>query len=203
MKALFSAGIGVPLARALREHRTWLVPLGVVLVINAALLVALVLPLSRGVAASEEREQAARSALMAAEKELKTAEALRDGKVQATSDLDVFYRDVLPADVSAARRLIHVKLAQMASDHQVQYERGTTQLERLRDSTLERLHVSMALTGEYADVRAFLHELETASDFVVIDNMLLTGGQDNKKSGLSLMLDVSTYYRTAPKPDAR
>ncbi len=203
MKELFSAGVGVPLARALREHRAWLVPLAVVLVINAGLLVAVVLPLSRGAAASEQREQAARTALAAAEQDLKSAEGLRDGKAQATTDLDVFYSDVLPADVSAARRLTHVKLAQMATAHDVVYERGSTTLERLRDSTLQRLHVSMALTGEYADVRAFLHELETAGDFVVIDNMLLAEGLDEKRSGLSLTLDVSTYYRAPMGTDAR
>src|SRR5918992_1478561 len=109
MKSLFSVGIDVPLARALREHRAWLVPLAIVLVVNAGLLLAVVMPLSRAVAGSEQREQAARTALAAAEQDLKSAEALRDGKAQATTDLDVFYKEVLPADVSVARRLTHVK----------------------------------------------------------------------------------------------
>jgi Tfp pilus assembly protein PilO len=195
--------LGVPLARAVREHRTWLVPLAIVLIVNAGLLIALVMPMSRAVAGSEQREQAVRTALTAAEQELKTAEALRDGKAQATTDLDVFYRDVLPDDVSAARRLTHVKLAQMASAHDVLYERGSTALERLKESTLERLHVSMALTGEYADIRAFLHELETAADFVVIDNILLTQGADEDRRGLSLTLEVSTYFPAPAVSDAR
>ncbi len=195
MKELFGTGGGIPLARALREHRAWLVPLGIVLIVNAGVLLAVVLPLSRAVASNEQREQVARQALIGADRDVKNAEALRDGKAQATTDLDLFYRDVLPADVSSARRLTHVKLANMAMGHDVVYERGSTSLQPLRDSALERLHVTMSLTGSYADIRAFLHELETAGDFVVIDNMVLTQGDDEKSSDLSLALEVSTYYR--------
>jgi Tfp pilus assembly protein PilO len=193
MKALFSMGEDVPLVRALTEHRAWLVPLAIVLIINAVVLVAVVLPLSRAVAGNEQRALAAQTALAAAEKDVKAAEAQRDGKAQATSDLDVFYREVLPGDVAAARRLTHVKLAQMASSHDVLYERGSTAAERIKESTLERLHVSMSLAGEYADIREFLHELETATDFVVIDNILLSDDAKDK-GGLSLTLEVSTYY---------
>jgi len=197
MKALFSLGSEVPLARAMHEHRAWLVPLAIVLVINAVLLVAVVLPLSRSVAGNEQRAVAAQTALAAAERDLKAAEAQRDGKAQATTDLDVFYREVLPKDVSDARRLTHVKLAQMASTHDVVYERGSTSAERIKESTLERLHVSMSLAGAYEDIRAFLHALETASDFVVIDNIVLT--DDAVDSGsLSLTLEVSTYYPAGP-----
>jgi Tfp pilus assembly protein PilO len=204
MKALFSLGGDVPLARAMHEHRAWLVPLAIVLLVNAAVLIAVVLPLSRSVSANEEREQAARAAVLQGERDVKVSEALRDGKAQATTDLDVFYREVLPADVSVARRLTHVKLAQLAEKHQVLYERGSTRLEQLRESTLERLHVSMSLTGQYADIRAFLHGLETSTDFVVIDNMVLMQGEDDeRKSGLSLTLQISTYYRAPAGSNAR
>jgi Tfp pilus assembly protein PilO len=193
MKALFSMGADVPLARAAREHRAWLIPLAIVLVANAGLLLAVVMPLSRAVAGNEQRAASAQAALTAAEKDLKSAEGMRDGKAQATTDLDVFYREVLPDNVAAARRLTHVQLAQMASAHDVVYERGATAAERIRDSTLERLHVTMSLSGSYADVRAFLHTLETASAFVVIDNMVLSEETETGR-GLSLTLEVSTYY---------
>lgn len=200
MKALFSMGETVPLGRAAREHRAWLVPLAAVLAINAGVLLAVVLPLSRAVAANERREQAAQTSLAAGQRDLQTSQALRDGKVQASSDLETFYRQILPGDVAAARRLTHVKLAQLAASHDVLYERGTTVAERLKDSTLARLHVSMSLTGDYADIRAFLHDLETAADFVVIDNMVLAEGA-KEGDGLSLTLEVSTYYPAAA--DAR
>lgn len=193
MKALFSMGADVPLARAVREHRAWLLPLAIVLIVNAVLLVAVVLPLSRAVAANGQRAQTANGALAAAEKDVKAAEAQRDGKAQATTDLDVFYSEVLPKGAAEGRRLTHVKLAQMASAHDVLYSRGSTSAERIKESTLERLHVSMSLEGEYAAIRAFLHALETAPDFVVIDNMLLTEGAGDN-GGLELTLDVSTYY---------
>lgn len=203
MKSLFSMDAGVPLARALREHRAWLVPLALVLIVNAALLLVVVMPLSRAAAGNEQRALAAQTAVTAGERDLENAEALRNGKVQATSDLDVFYRDVLPGDVSAARRLTHIKLAQMAAEHNVLYERGSTSHERLKDSTLGRLHVQLGLTGEYADIRSFLHGLETAADFVVIDNFLLAEGKSDARNDLSLTLDVSTYFPEPAGSNAR
>lgn len=204
MKALFSTGLGVPLGRALHEHRAWLVPLAIVLIVNLVVLVAVVMPLSRGVAQNEQRELAARQGLVAAEQDLKNAEGLRDSKAQATTDLDVFYREVLPQNVSAARRLLHIRLAQMAKEHDVSYEQGSTSLQVMKESTLSRLHVSMQLTGAYADVRSFLHALETAKDFVVVDNMVLSqGGEQGRATNLSLNLQVSTYYPGVADADAR
>lgn len=204
MKALFSTGIGVPLARALHEHRAWLVPLAIVLIVNVVVLIAVVMPLSSSVAANEQRELATQQNLAAAEQDLKNAEALRDGKAQATTDLEAFYKEVLPQDVSAARRLTHIRLAQMAKEHDVLYEQGSTSLQVVKDSSLSRLHVTMQLTGAYADVRSFLHALETSKDFVVIDNMNLSqGGEQGRASALSLSLVVSTYYPGVASADAR
>ena len=124
------------------------------------------------------------------------AETTREGKAQATSDLDTFYKDVLPADITAARRITHLKLQQLAREHGVDYERMGATPESVRDSRLDRLRVSMVLSGEYDDIRAFLYDLETSSDFVVIDNMVLAEGQQ-VQAPLALTLELSTYYLAA------
>ena len=49
MRALFTFGADVPAGRALSEHRRWLVPLGLVLAINLAVLTLVVLPLRQSV----------------------------------------------------------------------------------------------------------------------------------------------------------
>lgn len=193
MKAFFSTGPDVPVRRALTDHRAWLVPLAVVLVANLIVLVAVVMPLSRGVQANERREQAAGQAEVAAARDLQAAKAQREGRAQAMTDLDAFYETILPNDVAAARRITHVRLAQLADEHGVVYERGATSLEQLEASRLAALHVSMSLTGAYGDVRAFLYALERADEFVVIDNMALAEGAD-AAGRLSLTLDVSTYF---------
>jgi Tfp pilus assembly protein PilO len=51
------------------------------------------------------------------------------------------------------------------------------------------------LSGTYADMRAFIHQLETAPEFVVIDNVELTEGAEGGVLGLTL--ELSTYYRNA------
>lgn len=193
MRALAAAG-RVPFARVMHEHRAWIVPLAVVLIVNVGLLVGVVLPLARAATTSEQRADAARQALVAAERELKAAEATRDSQSTATQELETFYREVLPKDFRTAARLTHVKLAQLAEKHGVRYERMSASPERERDSTLEHLTVSMELSGDYEAIRAFLHELETAPDFVVIDNMVLNDAQAASGGGLTLSLELSTYY---------
>jgi Tfp pilus assembly protein PilO len=191
MKALAAAG-HVPLARVMAEHRAWILPLALVLAINLGVLVGIVLPLASAAATTESRAQSARQALAAAEREFKAAEATRDGQSLATRELQTFYGEVLPRDFRSAARITHIKLAQLAEAHGVRYEQMSANADRERDSTLERLAVNMQLSGGYEDIRGFLHALETSSDFVVIDNMLLGSASENE--GLTLTLQVSTYY---------
>lgn len=194
MKALFAVGGDVPLARVLSEHRRLLVPLGALLAINIGVLVLLVLPLRAAVQSGGTRAQESSRALAEARAELATAEATRDGQAQATRDLDRFYREVLPADVSAAQRLTHSKLSLLARSHDVVFLQSSTSPETLRDSSLERLMVTYSLSGDWDDVQRFIHTIETLPDFVVIDDLSLSeSGEDN--ASLALSLSVSTYYR--------
>ena len=194
MKALFAIGGDVPLARVVSEHRRLLVPLGALLAINIGVLMLLVLPLRASVQSGGTRAQESSRALTEARAELATAEATRDGQAQATRDLDRFYREVLPADVSAAQRLTHSKLSLLARSHDVVFLQSSTSPETLRDSSLERLMVSYSLSGDWEDVQRFIHTIETLPDFVVIDDLALSeSGEGN--APLALKLSVSTYYR--------
>jgi Tfp pilus assembly protein PilO len=69
--------------------------------------------------------------------------------------------------------------------------------EKIKDSTLARLQASIELVGRYDDVRDFLYELETAEDFVVVDSIVLSEGEDTS-APLDFTLVVSTYYRATP-----
>ena len=194
MKALFAIGGDVPLARVVSEHRRLLVPLGTLLAINIGVLMLLVLPLRASVQSGGTRAQESSRALTEARAELATAEATRDGQARATRDLDRFYREVLPADVSAAQRLTHSKLSLLARSHDVVFLQSSTSPETLRDSSLERLMVTYSLSGDWEDVQRFIHTIETLPDFVVIDDLALSeSGEGN--APLALTLSVSTYYR--------
>jgi hypothetical protein len=199
MKALYTLGGTVPAIRVVREYRAALLPLALVLAINLVALVALVLPLTRSVSSNEARAQAAEKQQAVAEAEFKRAEALREANARATEDLETFYQQVLPGNVAAARRVLQLKLRQQAQEHGVSYQGGDTNEEEIRDSNLLRLTMSMRLTGAYDDIRGFIYELETAPDFVIIENLRLAEGDLNQPLGVAL--EVSTYYRT-PQPAA-
>ena len=193
MKALFTYGAEVPFGRVIAEHRRWLWPVAIVLAINVAVLIGVVLPLRQSVENGEARAAASAQSLREAMDDLKNAEATRDGQSQASTDLDKFYADVLPANMTTARRITHIKLAQLARSRGVDFQSGATSLETLRDSTLQRLRVNYSLSGNWDDIRQFIYEIETGPDFVVIDNVQLLEAQQNQ--GLSLQLDVSTFFR--------
>src|SRR5262245_11916230 len=194
MKALFSARGTVPLVRVLREQQRLLIPLAAIIVINLGVLIGVVLPMARSVAAGERRSTSAAQALADATKDLKDAQNARDGQAQATTDLDKFYRQVLPADVATARRITHLKLSQMARAHDVRFERSQANIEPIKNSQLERMMMTYDLAGDWDDIRQFIYEIETGSEFIVIDNVLLAEGTDGN-SPLSLTLDLSTYFR--------
>ena len=202
MKAIFSVGGHVPRSRVLREHRAALAPLAIVLAINVMVLIAVVLPLTRGVASNQQRAETAERVQATAEAEFKQAEGLREGQARASADLETFYKDVLPASAAAARRITHLKLQQRARAHNLRYERGATNDDELKDSELDRQTILMSLSGDYDDVRGFIYELETSPDFVVIADMVLSEDAD-ANARLSLSLELSTYYRGTRTAAAR
>lgn len=193
MKALFSYGAEVPLGRVIAEHRGWLWPVGIVLLINLMVLLGVVMPLRQSVANSAARAEASAQSLREAMADLKNAEATRDGQAQASTDLDKFYADVLPANMTAARRITHIKLSQLARARGVDFEGNATVKDTPQDSSLERLKVNYVLSGDWEDIRQFIYEIETGPDFVVIDNVELSEAAQN--ASLALTLDLSTYYR--------
>ena len=202
MRALDSLGGSVPLARVMREHRAALLPLGITLAINIIVLLVVVLPLSQRVSTNAQRAENAERQRAVAEAEFKRAEGLRDGKTKAIQDLDTFYKQVLPTNVAAARRVLHLKAQQLARAHSLHFESGDSTEDELDESTLLRLSTQMNLSGEYDDIRGFIYELETAPDFVVIDNVKLAEGSE-ANAPLSVSLDVSTYYRMSQSSEVR
>ena len=184
---------GIPLLRrAAAEHRRILLILGLVCIANVLVYSLLVYPLSEQVANVEQRDQAADLALADARLEHARASGTLTGKARATTELAAFYRDVLPRDLAAARRLTFLRLAQLARNTNLQYERASYEPETEDGSTLTRLQIRMVLLGAYADMRDFMYRLETAQDFVVIDNVQLD--EDNAGGSLVVTLDLSTYY---------
>lgn len=192
---MIDATHGLPLLRrAAAEHRRLLVVLAVAGAANVLVYALLVYPLSQRVANIEQRNQAADLALAQARTEQAQASGALTGKARASAELATFYKDVLPQNLAGARRLTYLRLARLARDSNLQYERASYDPGVESGSTLTRLRIQMVLSGTYADMRDFMYQLETAPEFVVIDNVQLAEGGDGAGS-LVVTLDLSTYFR--------
>lgn len=182
------------LLRIAREKRGVVVPLGLALALNVLAYVIVARPLQVKSEGAGDRAVAASSALREAERELSLARALVSGKTQADDELSAFYRQVLPADLTAARRMTYASLPALARASNVRYEARTTAIDdKDRESRLGHMTIRMVLQGDYRDIRRFIYRLESATDFVIIDDLTLVDGTDDEPQRLTI--NLSTYYR--------
>jgi Tfp pilus assembly protein PilO len=183
--------------RVFAENRKPITWLAAGLLINIVVYAFGVYPLSQRVANVAQRNDTAARALRAARQENAQASGALTGKDQATTKLAKFYTEVLPRDLASARQLTHLRLAQLARMHNLRYGRAQSEPVLVKDSKLTQLKVELSLGGSYAGVRGFLHSLETAPQFVVIDNVVLAESTDSDDR-VELTLNLSTYYRSTP-----
>lgn len=189
-------GMGL-VRRAGEEHRRLLVPLLAALAVNILVYAFGVYPLSQRVANVAQREQAAERELDAARREHAEASGALTGKARAAAELTTFYDDVLPQGLTGARRLTYLRLAQLARQSNLRFESSRANDRLERGSTLSHLSLEMKLAGDWDDIRGFLYDLDTAPEFVVIDNVDLSDAGENGM--LSLTLSLSTYYKDEPQ----
>jgi len=180
--------------RILEEKRRLIYPVVTVLILNIALYVAVVYPLSMKVTANEQSALAASDAAHAARREYEAARNTVNGKAAADAELKKFYGDVLPPDVSAAQRVTYLKIHQLAQKSNVNYERASNEVTRDKDSTLGKLSTTVTLTGQYREIRNFIHELETAPEFLILETVALSQGAE-KSTALAVTVKVSIYYQ--------
>jgi len=184
--------------RIMAEKRRLIVPLMLAVVANVLLYAVVVFPLGRQVVSAEAEASLQRDQLTRARQDALSAKATVKGKQDADAALLTFYKDVLPADATAARKLTFTRLAQLAKQANVQLEHGTnTQTHLKGGSQLSKLTTSYTLTGDYRDVRKFIYSLETAAEFIVLENVVLSSAQGEQRArGLSMNLDIATYFRS-------
>ena len=189
------------LTRILSEKRAVIAPLGLALAINAGVWALVVRPLAVKSRSAAERAAAAGSGLAAAERDRAAARTLIAGKTQAEDELSTFYNQVLPANLSAARRLTYATLPSLARSAGVTWDERRTEIELAgtKDRRLGRLRIRMVLEGDYDNLRRFIYELEDSASFVIIDDVTLA--QNDVSKPLLLTLELSTYYRLEANGD--
>jgi Tfp pilus assembly protein PilO len=185
------------LRRVVRDKRSAVVPLVVLALANLGVYLLGVAPLRARVAAAEGRAAQVSAEVRAAAAQFEQTRVTVEGRGKATEQLERFYREVLPADQAAARRLTYFDLARLARSAGLRVNQRTQALAEDRDSQLVRLDASMVVEGRYDDLREFIYDIETASDFIVITDVVLTQGEKDS-AALLLTLGLSTYFH--PKP---
>jgi Tfp pilus assembly protein PilO len=181
--------------RVLTEKRKLILPIAIAILVNLALFAMVVYPLSKKVAGGEQESRAATATLNAAKRDDQSARETVKGKGQADEELQKFYSEVLPPDMSAARRITFLRIQQLAQQCGLRVERTNSEAKPERNSQLVKFIYRAALSGEYRNIRRFIHEIETAPEFLVLENVELTQSEIENR-GLNVNVDIATYYRT-------
>ena len=182
------------LRRIAADHRRLVTAVGLLLLLDVLLYTVAVYPWSRRVARAEADAAAADGRLAQAEAAHRTAAETGADTARARSRLEQFHAQVLPTDFAGARAVLSSHLDRLAAEAGLVIERQSSAADRERSRRLSRLRTTMVLAGEYEDVRGFLHGLETASEFVLVDEVVLGRGSESD-TGLVFTLGVSTYFR--------
>ena len=183
--------------RVVREHRRLVLPLSIALLVNVLLYAFVVYPLSQRVANITERDAAAERALLAARDEHARATGTLTGKDRAAQELARFYKDVLPRDLTAARRLMQT-VPQLARKFDVEFYSSTVSPRaQARESTLVHYSTKLELAGRYRDIRNFIHQLEVSPQFIVIDAVSTDENGPQGTLSVEMTLQLSTYYQAA------
>ena len=187
--------MSVTIARVFTEKRAWFLPLAFGLLANVAVYVLAVYPLSIKVRGAETRERAAAAELAAARNDQASAKAAQTARDRATAALSSFYTEVLPRDLTGARRVTYLRVALLAQKLGLRAQHRTyAPAKPERDSSLGKLRTEMTFAGDYEEIRQFIYDLETAPEFVVIEDMSLAEGGE-PGAPLVLTLALSTYYQ--------
>jgi len=187
------------LKRIVHEKRTLITIVATILAVDVLLYAFAVYPWSNKVVQAETRAMQAAAQLGVLRANYAAASQTSEDKINADSELERFYSEVLPVDLAGARRISYPLLVKLAEDTNLVLEERRSVSETMRESLLTRLRTTMVLAGAYEDIRQFIYELETAPEFILIEEVVLSQA-DGSDEELVLTLGVSTYFWV--KPDA-
>ena len=187
----------VPTGRILADRRLLVSVLGVLAIANFIGLAMVVGPIRSRVRTLTQRATTAALSVTTATRELTEARQTTAGSVQAVTDLQTFYTQVLPASQPAARQVTLVRLAQLIRDANLSYDRRAfTQDEPGTDAVLTRATLKMNVYGSYRNLRELLYALETGPDFIVVREVGVAQADDPQEP-LEAALTLSTYFKAS------
>jgi Tfp pilus assembly protein PilO len=189
-------------ARVYHERRRVVLPLLVLLVANLAVLALVIFPLQRRVSAAADAEFRALAQMENAKREDTDARMAQSRKQEVDVELARFYKEIMPRDLAAAQVLTQLWLATVARNNGVLFQQSTDRHAEVRDSRLTKVTSEATLSGTYRDIRRFLYAVESAPEFVIIEEVQLgdtgTSAQMNQKGELEIAIKASTYFVREP-----
>ena len=182
------------LRRILVEKRAAVTALAVGIALNIGLYALVVYPRGVKSAGAGERAQTAAAARAAAERDYAAARDLVASKTRAEHELSTFFDKVLPASQTAAVTMTYAPLPAIATKANVHLAQRRYDVDQSlqKNSRVGRLQIHMVVQGDYASLRRFIYDVESASEFVIIDNVTLA--QNDPTKPLTLLMDLSSYY---------
>jgi Tfp pilus assembly protein PilO len=186
--------------RVFEERKRTLLPLLIALVANIAALLLAVLPLRTAVSAAEAEATQATLELGEARRLHRQAQMARTSKENADQELRRFYTEVLPRDLPTAQKTMNLWVAEAAREAGLDFQGSHFDWGEVRDSQLTRAFSRITLQGSYPSIRRFLHAVETAEEFVVVERVELVQQADQVSASgeLEVSLVVATYFVTTP-----
>lgn len=188
------------LRRVFVERRRVLLPLLVILAANAAVLALVAIPLRTAVSAAATDAANAARELDAARRLEEQVNQARTSKAHADEQLQRFYGDVLPDSLPAAQKIMNLFVTEAARDAGLDFQGSRFDWGEVRDSLLTRASSRITLRGSYANIRRFLHAVEVAEEFIVVERVELVQQTDEVAAAgpLEVSLVVATYFATRP-----
>jgi hypothetical protein len=182
------------LRRILVEKRAVVTALAIGVAANIGLYALVVYPRGVKSAGAGERARAAATARAAAERDLAAARTLVASKSRAEQELSTFFDKVLPSGQAAAVAMTYSPLPAIANKANVHVAQRRYDVDASlpKNSRVGRLQIHMVLQGDYASLRQFIYDVESASEFVIIDNVTLA--QSDPAKPLTLLMELSSYY---------
>jgi Tfp pilus assembly protein PilO len=188
--------------RIFAERRRVMLPLAVVLVANVAVLGLAVVPMRHAATAAALEADAAAADLVAAHRLEQETAGARASKEHADEDLRRFYSDVLPDDLPDAQKIMNLFVTEAARGAGLEFQGSRFDWGDVRDSALMRASSRITLRGAYRNIRQFLHDVESAEEFIVVERVELVQQTDEAAAGggLEVSLVVATYFAAGPTP---
>jgi Tfp pilus assembly protein PilO len=143
------------------------------------------------------RAEAGRAEL---ERERRTAAALREraAAIRANaSDLERFYRSLAGAEKGDLLPTLEA-IEELARAPGLTPGRRAFQREDVEKARVERVAVTLPLSGSYDQLVGFLREVEASPRFLTVDRVAMRADRDG---GAALQVELSTYLRRASEAD--